>query len=595
MEHLHLIDLNLYQNELKYAVIGRLVGAPSNAVTGQIYFDLTQHKPYYYDGASWNAMAGTGGGGSSAFASLTSGTNTTAAMVIGTGASLDFSGSGSINANEFNGSTVIALADGGLGVSLSDPGADRILFWDDSAGQVTWLSPGNSVTITSTTLDTSQDLRTSASPTFAGITIDSLSGILKATTGVVSGGATTSDLTEGSNLYYTDERVDDRVSALLVAGSGISLTYDDTGNTLTISSSGNSPQTIVLSGAVSGQGTGAITTTLIASSVDTSAIQNSAVSNAKLANMANGTIKGRSTAGTGVPEDLTTLPTAAFPGLTGDIHALAGSLSTTIQPNVITTSKIASGAVTGTKLETLVTSGTVGSSTAIPVITYDVYGRITSTTTATPGTGLISNIVYYNTGSGTYTPPAGVVGLIVEIVGGGGGSGGSAQGLSNCGASGSGGGGAYAFKRYVAPLASGYAYSVGTGGASGAAGNNNGSAGNQTTFESMTASGGLGGAGMASGSIALFALGGAGGTATGGDLNLDGGPGGHGIRLSGTIGASQKGGSTMFGDGPNGVTSTAAGKPGVNPGTGASGSFSTAADKAGANGKDGLVKITEMR
>ena len=31
--------------------------------------------------------------------------------------------------------TDIALADGGLGTSLVDPNADRILFWDDSAGQ----------------------------------------------------------------------------------------------------------------------------------------------------------------------------------------------------------------------------------------------------------------------------------------------------------------------------------------------------------------------------------------------------------------------------------------------------------------------------
>lgn len=44
----------------------------------------------------------------------------------------------------------------------------------------------------------------------------------------------TTDLVEGSNLYYTDERVDDRVAALLVAGTGISLIYSDAGNTLTI-------------------------------------------------------------------------------------------------------------------------------------------------------------------------------------------------------------------------------------------------------------------------------------------------------------------------------------------------------------------------
>jgi len=44
----------------------------------------------------------------------------------------------------------------------------------------------------------------------------------------------TTNLNEGSNLYYTDERVDDRVSALLVAGEGVDLTYNDANNSLTI-------------------------------------------------------------------------------------------------------------------------------------------------------------------------------------------------------------------------------------------------------------------------------------------------------------------------------------------------------------------------
>lgn len=44
----------------------------------------------------------------------------------------------------------------------------------------------------------------------------------------------TTNLLEGSNLYFTDERVDDRVAALVVAGTGITSTYDDVANTLTI-------------------------------------------------------------------------------------------------------------------------------------------------------------------------------------------------------------------------------------------------------------------------------------------------------------------------------------------------------------------------
>ena len=46
---------------------------------------------------------------------------------------------------------------------------------------------------------------------------------------------TTDHLSEGSsNLYFTNERVDDRISNLLLAGEGIDLTYDDAGNSLTV-------------------------------------------------------------------------------------------------------------------------------------------------------------------------------------------------------------------------------------------------------------------------------------------------------------------------------------------------------------------------
>jgi hypothetical protein len=61
---------------------------------------------------------------------------------------------GTITTGVWNG-TDIALADGGTGASLSDPGGDRILFWDDSAGVVTWLTAGSGLTITDTTLTAS--------------------------------------------------------------------------------------------------------------------------------------------------------------------------------------------------------------------------------------------------------------------------------------------------------------------------------------------------------------------------------------------------------------------------------------------------------
>ena len=57
-----------------------------------------------------------------------------------------------------------------------------------------------------------------STPTFSGLTVGALSGVLKAAAGVLSGSATTSDLTEGSNLYYTDARA----RASNSAGTGIS-------------------------------------------------------------------------------------------------------------------------------------------------------------------------------------------------------------------------------------------------------------------------------------------------------------------------------------------------------------------------------------
>ena len=47
----------------------------------------------------------------------------------------------------------LPLSKGGTGAVLTDPNADRIGFWDDSAGAFTWLTPGANLTITGTTID----------------------------------------------------------------------------------------------------------------------------------------------------------------------------------------------------------------------------------------------------------------------------------------------------------------------------------------------------------------------------------------------------------------------------------------------------------
>lgn len=52
----------------------------------------------------------------------------------------------------YTGGTDVALADGGTGASLTDPNADRIMFWDDSQGAVDWLVMGAGLVTTGTTM-----------------------------------------------------------------------------------------------------------------------------------------------------------------------------------------------------------------------------------------------------------------------------------------------------------------------------------------------------------------------------------------------------------------------------------------------------------
>jgi hypothetical protein len=69
--------------------------------------------------------------------------------------------------------TDVALADGGTGASLADPGADRIMFWDDSESAVTWLtaSTGLAISTTSIAISTSTVLSWTGQQTFAEATL----------------------------------------------------------------------------------------------------------------------------------------------------------------------------------------------------------------------------------------------------------------------------------------------------------------------------------------------------------------------------------------------------------------------------------------
>jgi hypothetical protein len=134
------------------------------------------------------------------------------------------------------------------------------------------------------------------------------------------------------------------------------------------------------------------------------------------------------------------------------------------------------------------------------------------------------------TSSGTFTVPSGVTACKVTVVGGGGGSG----GVSGIASATSGGGGGGTAIKWITGLTSGGTVSVtiGAGGAAGAANAGTGGSGGTSSFGAYcSATGGVGSDGEFDNSTGDNTTE-VGGSATGGDFNIDGGQGGRPIHSS---------------------------------------------------------------
>jgi len=135
-------NINLNQNELQNAVIQNLANAPGSPREGQVYYDSSvgDKSIYFWDGTQWvdvggdirSVIAGAG---------LTSSGTRDITLNVGQGVGLQ------VNADD------VQLKHLGL-ETLTDPGADRIFFWDDSATTSAWLevSTATGINITGTTL-----------------------------------------------------------------------------------------------------------------------------------------------------------------------------------------------------------------------------------------------------------------------------------------------------------------------------------------------------------------------------------------------------------------------------------------------------------
>lgn len=208
------------------------------------------------------------------------------------------------------------------------------------------------------------------------------------------------------------------------------------------------------------------------------------------------------------------------------------------------------------------------------------------------------------TSSGTYTPTAGMLYCIVEVVGGGGGGGGAAStNATQLSAAGGGGGGGYAKKSFIAGTIGGsQAVTIGAGGAGGAAGLSGGSGGTTSLGALISATGGAGGAlSLASAVSAATAVAVAGGIGSGGDINISGSNSFYGSVTIVTAGSNSfpiagGGGNSFYGEG-GAETSNAPGNLASGYGGGGAGgscNVSNGTGFAGSAGTPGIVVITEF-
>lgn len=191
----------------------------------------------------------------------------------------------------------------------------------------------------------------------------------------------------------------------------------------------------------------------------------------------------------------------------------------------------------------------------------------------------------------TWSKPAGLKYVVIELVGGGGGGGGTTT-VDD----GAGGGGAGGYSRKLvaaATLGATETVTVGIPGTGGVPTGGAGGTGGTTSFGAhCSATGGSGGASSREGGLP--------GVGSSGDLNLSGQAGQNTVSdaditspMGGTGGTSHFGGGGLGGDGPDGVTTGIGGNSGQYGGGGGGGASDAGADIEGGTGGAGACIVTE--
>jgi hypothetical protein len=485
---------------------------------------------------------------------------------LGTG-SITISGSGSTLTTQLTGLTNHALQIGAGTATLTQLGAGTTgqVLQTNTTADPTW----STATYPSTTT-INQILYSSANNVVGGITAANNGTLISGTTGVPSwlANGTTGQILTATTGSPPSWAANSAANAILTI----------TGN----SGGAESP----LANNFNILGTGSIT---VAGSANTETVQLTGLTNHALqvgAGTATLTQLGAGTTGQVLQTNTTADPTwstATYPSTatgTGKILRADGTnwvATTATYPN---------------------TAGTSGN-----VLTSDGTNWISS---STPSSAFTSITVQTFTSSGTYTPTAGMLYCIIEVVGGGGGGGGiPASNPNSLVGGGGGGGGGYSKKVFsAATIGASQTVTIGGGGAGGAAGNNNGTAGSTSSVGALiSATGGAGGISSTANVVVVGGQGGVGGVGSSGNLNANGFPGGNafGLFVVGVTNGvnSGVGGSSIYGGGGLAVSQVAssatAGNAGTNYGGGGSGAtgMNSASTAAGGAGAGGIVIVTE--